>query len=137
MARASLCLMFVELRADDPRPVYRQIADELQRAVAVGVLKPGEALPSTRQLAIDLKLNPNTVQHAYRILVQEGVVEMRRGLGAFVASAPREFRHKPGTVARQIAERALREGFRHGLLASDLMQALEEIAPSAARHGKR
>jgi GntR family transcriptional regulator len=123
--------MFVELRKDDPRPVYRQIADELQRAVSVGVLKPGESLPATRQLAAELKLNPNTVQHAYRTLMQEGVIEMRRGLGAFVAAAPREPRHRPAAVARQIAERALREAFRHGLLASDLMKALEEIAPGS------
>lgn len=129
--------MFVELRKDDPRPVYRQIADEVQRAVAVGVLKPGESLPATRQLAADLKLNSNTVQHAYRTLVLEGVIEIRRGLGAFVAATPRESRHKPGIVARQIAERALREAFRHGLLASDLMKALDEISPSAARGPKR
>ena len=123
--------MFVELRPDDPRPVYRQIADELQRAVTVGVLKPGESLPATRQLAADLKLNPNTVQHAYRTLVQEGVIEVRRGLGAFVAAAPaRDARRRPEAVARQIAERALREAFRNGLLASDLLKALEEIAPS-------
>lgn len=124
--------MFVELRKDDPRPVYRQIADELQRAISVGVLKPGESLPATRQLATELKLNPNTVQHAYRTLLQEGVIEMRRGLGAFVAAAPRESRHKPAAVARQIAERALREAFRHGLLASDLLKALEEIAPKGS-----
>jgi GntR family transcriptional regulator len=122
--------MFVELRRDDPRPVYRQIADELQRAVSVGLLKTGEALPASRQLAVDLKLNANTVQHAYRTLVQEGVIEMRRGLGAFVAATPaRDPRRKPALVARQIAERALREAFRHGLLASDLINALQEIAP--------
>jgi GntR family transcriptional regulator len=121
--------MFVELRKDDPRPVYRQIADELQRSVTVGILKPGDSLPATRQLAAELKLNPNTVQHAYRTLQQEGVIEMRRGLGAFVAAAPKESRHRPGAVARQIAERALRDAFRHGLLASDLMTALKEIAP--------
>jgi hypothetical protein len=56
---------------------------------------------------------------------------MRRGLGAFVAAAPREPRHSPAAVARQIAERALREAFRHGLLASDLMRALQEIAPGS------
>jgi GntR family transcriptional regulator len=123
--------VFVELRRDDPRPLYRQIADELQRAVSVGVLKSGEPLPATRTLAAELKLNPNTVQHAYRTLVQEGVVEMRRGLGAFVAAGPREPRHKPTAIARQIAERALREAFRHGLLASDLLQALREIAPGS------
>jgi GntR family transcriptional regulator len=125
--------MFIELKRDDPRPVYRQIADEVTRAVAVGVLKPGEALPATRQLAHDLKLNPNTVQHAYRTLLQEGIIEMRRGLGAFVAVPSRDMRHKPAVIARQIAERALRDAFRHGLLASDLMKALEEIAPKGGR----
>jgi DNA-binding transcriptional regulator YhcF (GntR family) len=121
--------MFIELRKGDPRPVYRQIADEVSRALAVGVLKPGDALPATRQLAVELKLNTNTVQHAYRTLMDEGIVEMRRGLGAFIAAAPREPRLKADAIARQIAERALREGFRHGLLASDLIKALEEIAP--------
>lgn len=122
--------MFIELKADDPRAVYRQIADEVQRLIAVGMLKSGEALPAARQLAKELKLNPNTIQHAYRTLVQEGVIEMRRGLGAFVAAAPRrDGRLKPGIVARQIAEKALREAFRHGLLASDLRKALDEIAP--------
>lgn len=122
----------MELKRDDPRAIYRQIADEVHRSVAVGILKPGESIPAARQLAEQLKVNPNTVQHAYKTLVQEGVVEMRRGLGAFVASAPRrEAGHKPALVARQIAERALREAFRHGLLASDLRRALDEIAPKA------
>jgi GntR family transcriptional regulator len=125
-----MALPLIQLRGDDPRPVYRQIADELQRTIAVGVVRPGEPLPSTRQLAAALKLNPNTVQHAYRTLVDEGVVEMRRGLGAFVpAAASRHPRRKPELVAREIAERALREAFRNGLLASDLMRALKEIAP--------
>ena len=120
--------MFVQLDREDLRPLYRQIADELQRAVTVGVLKPGEALPPTRELADQLKLNPNTVQHAYRTLVQEGVIEMRRGLGAFVCAKPREPRRPSQAIARQIAERALREAFRHGLLASDLKKALDEIS---------
>jgi GntR family transcriptional regulator len=121
--------MFIDLRPDDPRPAYRQIADEVQRAVAVGVLRTGEALPATRQLAKDLKLNPNTVQHAYRTLAREGVIEIRRGLGAFVSAVPKDSKRSSAAVARQIAERALREAFRHGLLASDLIRALTEIAP--------
>jgi GntR family transcriptional regulator len=122
--------MFIELKREDLRPFYRQIVDEVQRAVSVGVLKPGESLPSTRQLADDLKLNPNTIQHAYRTLVQEGVIEMRRGLGAYVSAKPREPKRPSPAIARQIAERALREAYRNGLLASDLLKALEEIAPS-------
>jgi GntR family transcriptional regulator len=122
--------MFMELKSDDPRPVYRQIADEVQRSVSVGVLKPGDPLPAARELAGELKVNPNTVQHAYRTLAQEGVIETRRGLGAFVtATPPRDPRKKPALIARQIAEKALREAFRHGLLASDLKKALDEISP--------
>src|SRR6186997_521579 len=122
--------MFMELRSDDPRPVYRQIADEVQRSVSVGVLKPGDPLPAARELARELKVNPNTVQHAYRTLAYEGVIETRRGLGAFVAAAPpKDPRKKPALIARQIAEKALREAFRHGLLASDLRKALDEVSP--------
>ncbi len=121
--------VFIDLRKDDPRPVYRQIADEVQRAVSVGVFKPGDLLPASRELAGDLKVNTNTVQHAYRTLVQEGTIEMLRGLGAYVAAKPREPRRSAEAVARQIAERALREAFSHGLLASDLQRALKEIAP--------
>lgn len=113
----------------DPRPVYRQIAEEIQRAVAVGVIKPNDPLPPAAALARDLKVNINTVQHAYRQLATEGAVIARRGLGTFVAPAPRENRHRTAITARRIAEGALREAFRHGVLASDLIAALQEIAP--------
>src|SRR5215216_6660880 len=122
--------MQVAIDTDDPRPVFRQIVDEIQRCVAVGVLRPGDPLAAVRTLAADLQVNANTVQHAYRTLEQEGTVEVRRGLGTFVANAPaKENRARQLAVARQIAERMLREGYRHGLLASDLMAALKEIAP--------
>ena len=110
--------------------MYRQIADEVQRLVSVGVLKPGDALPAARQIAAELKVNQNTVQHAIRTLVAEGVIETRRGLGAFVAAgSSKDARRTPAAIARQIAEKALREAFRHGLLASDLRKALDEISP--------
>jgi GntR family transcriptional regulator len=122
-----------ELKKGDERPVYRQIADEVCRAITVGVLRAGDALPSTRRLAADLKVNPNTVIHAYKALEGENVIEMRRGLGAFVSAATREGRQAPAVLARQVAERALRDAFRHGVLASDLIEALQEIAPRSTR----
>lgn len=121
-----------QIDPNDSRPVYRQIADEVQRAIAVGVLKPEDPLPAVRQLATQLKVNANTVQHAYQVLEREGVVHVKRGLGTFVSPAPREIKGRQSTVARQIAERMLREAYRQGILASDLIAALQEIAPRPA-----
>src|SRR6478609_7035283 len=72
----------------DPRPVFRQIVDEVQRCVAIGVLKPSDALPAARALAAQLKVNANTVQHAYRTLEQEGTVNVRRGAQDAGSSGP-------------------------------------------------
>ena len=113
----------------DHRPVFQQIVDEVHRALAVGVLKPQDPLPAVRLLAQQLKINANTAQHAYRTLERAGTVYVKKGIGTFVAAAPREVKGRQQTVARQIAERMLREAYRHGILASDLIAALEEIAP--------
>lgn len=121
--------VLIDLDPSDPRPVYRQIADEVQRCIAVGILRRDEPLPAVRELAAQLKINANTVQHAYRTLEGEGTVYVKRGLGTFVGIPPRDTTARQNALARQIAERMLREGFRHGLLASDLIAALQEIAP--------
>ena len=114
--------------------MYQQIVDEVRRCISIGVLKTSDPLPPVRKLAADLKVNANTVQHAYRRLEQDGTVFVKRGLGTFVSPTAKEpSKARQAAVARQIAERALREGFRHGLLASDLIAALEEIAPKAQR----
>jgi GntR family transcriptional regulator len=115
------------LDAKDGRPVYRQIAEELEREITVGILKPAEALPAVRTLAADLKIHPNTVQQAYRWLALHGRVEVKRGRGTFVM--PHREAHAPARAAREIANRALRDTYRHGLLPSDLVRAIEELAP--------
>jgi len=120
--------MMFEISQADSRPIYRQIMDEVQRGIAAGLLRPDEPLPAVRQLAGELKLNPNTIQHAYRELERQGLVYVRRGLGTFVSRVTAS-RARPAQLARQVAERALRDAFRHGLLASDLIAAIKEIAP--------
>jgi GntR family transcriptional regulator len=126
--------MLIDLDPKDARPVFRQIVDEVRRCISVGVLKADEPLPAVRKLADELKVNANTVQHAYRTLEQDGVVYVKRGMGTFISAKAKESgRGRQTAVARQIAERMLREGFRHGLLASDLMAALEEIAPGRSK----
>src|SRR5688572_3146504 len=76
--------MFENLDPRSPVPLYEQIAARLRVAVASDELKVGELLPSVRQLAATLRVNPATVVQAYRDLEREGFVEMRHGSGTFV-----------------------------------------------------
>jgi GntR family transcriptional regulator len=121
--------MHIAIDPDDARPVFRQIVDEVRRCVATGILKSDDPLPAVRELAKALKVNPNTVQQAYRELERSGGAYVRRGVGTFVARAAQPSDARRPMMARQLAGRFLREGFRHGLLASDLLAALQEIAP--------
>ncbi|MCL4838397.1 MAG: GntR family transcriptional regulator [Thermoanaerobaculia bacterium] len=72
----------------DPRPIWRQIEDGVRLSVATGVLAPGAAVLSVRELARALQVNPNTVARAYLRLGEAGVLEVRRGEGTFVAADP-------------------------------------------------
>ena len=66
-------------------PIYRQLTEQVERLVAGGELVDGDRLPSVRELALELRINPNTVARAYRDLEQEGVVVRQHGRGVFVA----------------------------------------------------
>lgn len=126
-------VVFLGIDPNDARPVFRQIADEIQRSIAVGVMKPEDPLPAVRQVAAQLKVNANTVQQAYRTLEREGSVYVKRGIGTFVAPRPRDLPGRTERIARQLAERILQEGYRHGLLPSDLIKALQELVGGAHR----
>lgn len=69
----------------DTEPLFQQIVNAVKRGVAVGRLKPGERLPSVRELAKELVINPNTIARAYQVLEADGVTLSRRGAGTFVA----------------------------------------------------
>jgi GntR family transcriptional regulator len=69
-------------------PVYRQIIDQILGGIAAGSLKPGDQLPTVRQLAVDLAINPNTVVRAYRELEIRGVLSTQQGVGTFVTTVP-------------------------------------------------
>lgn len=79
--------MLLEIQFSQATPPYLQIVEQISRSVASGRLQSGEALPSIRQLAEKLKVNRNTVDKAYRELESRGVVEIRRGKGAYVVDA--------------------------------------------------
>lgn len=82
--------MQIHLTSDGP-PIYQQIVDQIRHRIVAQTLRSGDELPTIRGLAETLRVNPNTIQRAYRELEQEGLVEKRRTRGTFVAeSTPRE-----------------------------------------------
>ncbi|MCB1056363.1 MAG: GntR family transcriptional regulator [Acidobacteria bacterium] len=120
--------MLITVDPADPRPLYVQIMDEIRRALVLGSLEPEEPLPSVRQLAAKLRLNPNTVQQAYRELEREGVVYVRRGLGTFAASREIDDGAERRQLAEAVAERALLDAHRNGLSADELVDTLRRLA---------
>jgi GntR family transcriptional regulator len=97
----------------DPRsgvPLYTQLIEQVKRSIAVGALAPGERLPTVKQLAVDLTINPNTVARAYRDLERDGVIETSPGRGSFVRSGdPLQTRKTLTDVAAVALEAAIRD----------------------------
>ena len=80
----------VHLDYRDARPIYTQIADNFRNQIRAGVLVEGDKLPSVRELASELAINPNTIQRAYRELETDGWIASVSGKGSFVCGAPRQ-----------------------------------------------
>jgi GntR family transcriptional regulator len=68
--------------------IYVQIMDRIKHLVATGALRPGDQLPTIRQLSVDLRVDPNTVAHAYRELDREGIISTQQGRGTFISEHP-------------------------------------------------
>jgi len=113
-------------------PVYRQIIDQVRGGVAARTLAPGDQLPTVRQLAVDLAINPNTVLRAYRELELGGMLETHQGTGTFIADRKME---KGGAererqlvqMAGEFASRAGAAGF----TVEELVERLRELVPNS------
>ena len=117
--------MFGDLDPKSAVPLYEQITVRLKAAVATGELRAGDALPSVRQLAGRLRINPATVVQAYRGLEEQGFVELKQGAGTFVRSLPSEARSRERvTQARRLARRMLADAARYGLSRQELKEAI-------------
>lgn len=120
--------MLITIDPGEARPIYLQIMDEIRRALVIGTLQGDEPLPSVRQLAAELRINPNTVQQAYRELEREGVVYVLRGRGTFAtAQEEKNEDHRQGLLSA-VAGRALLDAHRHGLNAEELIEAIRREA---------
>ena len=90
----------------DGRPIYIQIVDDLRQQIALGVLPPGEKLPSVRDLAAQLSINPNTIQRAYRQLEMEGWICTVAGKGCFACEKPSQAREEEDQLMEQFTQTA-------------------------------
>jgi GntR family transcriptional regulator len=109
-------------------PIYLQIADGIRAAVAAGLYRPGETLPSLRALAIDIQVNPNTVQRAYDQLEREGLVYSQRGKGLFVAQ---QGTTSAQTRSQQVVRRGFDEAVRAGRAAGMSAQQIRDLFEAA------
>jgi GntR family transcriptional regulator len=116
------------LDSDSGVPVYRQIIDQVTGGIATGTLAAGDQLPTVRQLAVDLSINPNTVIRAYRELEIRGVLDTQQGTGTFIGEqkTPRDGplrQRRLNQLASEFVARAGSEGFN----LEELLERLEQL----------
>jgi GntR family transcriptional regulator len=116
--------MFDRIDPRSPTPLYAQIAERIRFAIASGDLPAGAALPSVRQLAAELRVNPATVVQAYRDLEAERLIVMRQGAGTYVNEVPSARRaQERAALARRLVRSLLAEATRAGLTSRDVQAA--------------
>jgi GntR family transcriptional regulator len=119
---------FMELRLDPASavPIYAQIVEQVRSLVASRALRPGDQLPSVRDLAASIRVNRNTAAKAYQLLEAEGVIETRQGHGCFIANAvTRWSREERGRRVEQSLDRALVEAYHLEIPFEELPAILE------------
>lgn len=120
-----------------PFPIYRQIVDAMRHLLVSGRLQPGDALPTVRDLAVDLGVNFNTVAQAYRILADEGWLELKRRRGAVVVDReqpsrpPREREQQSVQRLRELIAQFQAEGIPVDRIASQLRKLADSLAKGA------
>jgi GntR family transcriptional regulator len=119
--------VFDHIDPRSPTPLYAQIAERIRLAIATAELGPGAGLPSVRQLAAQLRVNPATIVQAYRALESEGFVELKQGAGTFVRDVASDRRAKErARQAVRLVRDLLAEAGRLGVSTQDLAIAIEQ-----------
>lgn len=128
--------MYLSLDAHSSTPIYLQIKEQMRLAVATGTIRAGEQLPAVRELAAQLRINPNTIARVYRELQAEGLLTSRQGSGTFVSDeAPALVdRQSPELVAQRVRG-AIALGMSVGMTLPQLRELFAELADEAERAG--
>src|SRR6267142_478097 len=119
-------VVHIAIDSRDATPIYAQLERALRAAIATGRLKVGEQLPTVREMAVELRVNANTVARVYTELERAGVLETRRGVGSFVAATP-EQAHPPDEYHRRLrafVTRVQADAARAGFTIDDVIATL-------------
>lgn len=121
--------MLFSLDFQSREPIYTQLVEQVKQLVAAGNLKPGDQLPTVRQLAADLRVNFNTVARAYRMLHDEGVLSTQQGRGTFIVEQPLPAHSEQRKLRRaklaELTERFLLEAERLGYEPDEIRKSVE------------
>ena len=109
----------------DARPIYEQVVDKFQKLILTGALEPNTKMPSVRSLAVELSINPNTIQRAYSELEREGFIYTVKGRGNFVAYDESLLRYRKDEIYRKLEE-IVREAGEIGISRQELSDYLGE-----------
>ena len=119
-------------------PAYRQIIDQVSVGIASGVLSAGCQLPTVRQLAVDLSINPNTVVRAYRELEIRGIIETQQGTGTFISKQkPKRDDAQRRKRLEQISSDFVARAGREGYTLADILEQLNDLATQGTQKGKQ
>ena len=119
-------MRLVMIDSADPTPIYAQLERGFRAAVATNRLRPGDQLPTVRQLAVDLQINANTVARVYAELERAGVIETKRGVGSFITATPAKA-HPPRERERRLrifVTRVLADAEAVGFSTDEVIEAL-------------
>lgn len=131
--------MEFQVETESRVPIYVQIEEQVRAMIAAGQLRPGDQLPTIRQLAADLRVNYNTVAHAYLELDRDGVISTQRGRGTFVAGVPdeEEMAEMREEKLHSIVQTALEEASRLGYSPDEVSTAFQhELARWLEENGR-
>ena len=124
----------VQLNYRDAKPIYEQIKEGLRKLVVSGALNTGDKLPSVRELASQLAINPNTIQRAYRELESEGYIYSRQARGYFVSPQSVAERQDPAELVEKFTD-AAKELYYHGKSREELMKIIDDICKGGNANG--
>ena len=133
--RSSSASFLFRLSLESGVPVYRQIMDQVRTGMASGALVAGDQLPTVRQLAVDLAINPNTVARAYRELELGGLLETHQGTGSFISA--QKIRRADAERERQLSQIVGDCVSRAGAMGFTVDDVAEQLRKSAAESTRR